>query len=593
LPPCASFLKGSLKKNSMIIIKGVPASPGIAIGKAYVHEDEDLVVEKKILDKDKLKLEIKRFKDAVKQTNDDLDATEAKVLMMLGKQHAKLIEAHKLILRDPLITQEVARIINEQYVNAEYALSQTLEHVNRSFEKIDDEFFRERRHDLFDVGKRLIRHLTEKQERRTIAELSEPVILAAHNLYPSDTFKLRESKVLGFCTDIGGKTSHTALLAQSMEIPAVVGLSDITRQVKNDDILIIDGEQGLVIVNPGAEALEKYQKLRRKQIKEERFLDSVRNLSTVTRDGRKTNLYINLDASEDIANFVSLNPDGVGLVRTESVYMNRTAIPSEDEQLAIYRKIAEAYNSVPVTLRLADIGGDKLANLGVNLDKEQNPFMGLRGIRLLMQYPAIMKCQVRAIMRAAAGKTNVKVMIPMVSTLEEVCEVKSVITEISDELLKEGKQVPSCQLGIMVEVPSAALTLDTILSEIDFVSVGTNDLIQYILAVDRVNQHVAHLYDPYHPAVLRILNLIIQTAHKKGKPVSICGEMASDPKATYLLVGMGVDILSVTPRMFLKIKHTIRSMRFEQASQMAQSAMGMGTSAQVRELVSSTNDENP
>ncbi len=576
----------------MIIIKGIAASSGIAIGRAYVLEDDDVVVEKHDVPRDRIKFEVKRFKDAVKMTHADLDAAEQKVLLMLGRQHAKLIDAHRLILKDPLLTHEVPRRITEEMVNAEYALSQTLEQVNKHFEKIDDEFFRERRHDLFDVGKRLIRHLA-RQEKKSLAEIKDPVVLIARNLYPSDTLHLRESRVLGFATDLGGKTSHTALLAQSMEIPAVVGLSDITRQVKNNDLVIVDGEQGIVIIAPGPEAVEKYQKMKRQLNQAERFLEAVKKLPSVTRDGHKLQIACNLDAREDPAGTATLMPDAVGLVRTESMYMNRTAPPQEEEHMTHYLSIVKAFAPNPVTLRLADIGGDKLTDLGIEShEKEDNPFMGLRGVRLLLRHPELLKVQLRGMVRAAATGP-VKIMIPMVSSLGEVQGVKRLLAEACAELTREGAHIqPNVDIGIMVEIPSSAIILDAMLTEIQFVSVGTNDLIQYLLAVDRVNQHVAHLYDSFHPAVLRVLHLIVQTTHKKGKTVSVCGEMASDPKAVPLLVGLGVDTLSVTPRMLLKVKHTVRSLSFERCSQLAQSALSMGTSEDVRQLVMSSQDEN-
>ncbi|MDD4004244.1 MAG: phosphoenolpyruvate--protein phosphotransferase [Elusimicrobiaceae bacterium] len=575
----------------MIIIKGVPASSGIAIGRAYVHEDDELVVEKRAVARVNLKDEVKRFRDALRMTNSDLDAAEKKVLSMLGRQHAKLIDAHRLILKDPLITQEVpARILREE-INAEYALSQTLEQANRNFEKIDDEFFRERRHDLFDVGKRLIRHLV-KHTRKSLSDIKDPVVLVAHNLYPSDTIHLRESEVLGFCTDIGGKTSHTALLAQSMEIPAVVGLSDVTRQIKNGDIVIIDGDRGLVLINPGPEALDKYQKLKRKEKQDEKNFERVRELPSITRDGRKVSVMLNLDPREDIRPHVLLKPDGVGLIRTESIYMNRTVTPSEQEHFEIYTLLAGAFAGKPVTIRLADIGGDKLAALGIgDLDKEANPFMGLRGIRLFLKHSDLLKLQLRAVLRAAQSK-NIKIMIPMVTTISEVRHVRRVIDEIYAEFIKAGEPLMhKPQLGIMVEVPSAAITIDGILPEIDFVSIGTNDLIQYLLAVDRVNQHVAEMYDSYNPAVIRIIHLIVQSAHKKGKEVSVCGEMASDTVTAALLVGLGVDTLSVPPRRYYKIKHMVRGLSFAKCSSMAQQALLMASGEDVRELIYKALDE--
>ncbi|MCX5783286.1 MAG: phosphoenolpyruvate--protein phosphotransferase [Elusimicrobia bacterium] len=560
----------------MIIIKGIPASPGVAIGKVYLFEEDEIAVEKINIPEHKIRAEVKRFKEAVKKTGEDLGAAEAKVLHMLGRQHARLIDAHRLMLTDPLITEEVPGLIIKEKIN-----------------KLDDEFFKERRHDLFDVGKRLLRNLV-KQEKKLLSDIKGPTILVAHNLYPSDTLHLKEVRVLGFCTDIGGKTSHTALLAQGMELPAVVGLTDITRQVRNGDTIIIDGEQGIVIISPAPEALGKYQKKQHLEREAEKFLEKVKNLPAVTLDGKKIEVAANLDALEDPQVVAALLPQGLGLVRTESLYMNRSSVPSEEEHYKAYTHILKTFAPSPVVIRLADIGGDKLTELGIEgHEKEANPFMGLRGIRLFLKHPDLMKTQLRAMLRASvAGK--MKIMIPMLSSASEVLTVRRMMSEISTELAKSGAAANrEIELGIMVEIPAAAVTLDSMLGEIDFVSIGTNDLIQYTLAVDRINQHVAHIYDSYHPAVLRMIHLTVQTAHKKGKPVSICGEMASDPKSIALLIGLGVDTLSVTSRMFLRVKHTVRSLDFEKCARLAQGALSAATCEEVRDLVLHSTDENP
>ncbi len=570
----------------MIIIKGIPASPGIAIGKAYVLDDEEIIVERREIVRDKVKSEIKRFRHALERTQADLDATKTKVLHTLGKQHAKLIDTHSLILKDPLITREVVRRIASERINADFALSEALEKVDSDFQKVEDEFFRERRHDIFDVGKRVLGHLTN-QGKKPLSEITEPAIIVAHNLYPSDTLHLRESKVLGFCMDLGNKTSHTALLAQSMEIPAVVGLSDVTRQIKTGNIIIVDGEQGIVIVSPGPEAISKYRKAQELEHKEERHLEVLRGIPAITRDGKKFVLMSNLDTTEDIKSVVALKTEGIGLLRTEVLYMGRAKLPSEEEQFAVYQRIVSALAPLPVVIRTADIGGDRLTETGIETAKtETNPFMGMRGIRLFLNYPDLLKTQLRAILKASA-KGNVKIMLPMLASLGELQAVRKIFNECKQELIREGHVLDkNVELGIMVEIPATALTLDILLAEADFVSIGTNDLIQYTLAVDRINQQVSHLYDPYHPAVLRIINLIVQYTHQKGKMVSVCGEMASDPKALPILVGLGVDILSVSMRMYLRIKQTIRSLNFEKCAQIAQTATGLPTSGEVQKLLS-------
>ncbi len=569
----------------MIVIKGVNASPGIAIGTAYVLENEEIVINRVDVPAGKVAEELKRFRAALEATHRDLDQAEAKVLKMLGKEHARLIDTHRLILRDPLITKDVPKRIRAEKVNAEFALSESLEVVNQAFEKMQDEFFRERRHDLFDVGKRLLSHLL-KQDKKTLLGIKEPSILVARNLLPSDTLNLKENNVLGFVTDLGGKTSHTAILAQSMEIPAVVGLSDASHRVKTGDQVVLDGDQGLVIIHPSPEAVAKYEALRRRSLEEDEHLERLRGVAAVTADGHKVKMMVNLDAIEELKAVTTLRGDGVGLFRTEYLFLNRTTAPTEEEQAKAYTLVARALDPNPVVIRTADIGGDRLSQLGLEGPKnEANPFMGLRGIRLFLRHSDLLKTQFRAILRASMhGK--VQVLLPMVSSLRELQSARRIFFQAQQELEAEGLELPKkVPLGIMVEIPSAAILLDAFLEEADYVSIGTNDLIQYLLAVDRINEEVAHLYDPYHPAVLRVLDGIVQATHKHGKKVTVCGEMTSDPKAVPLLIGLGVDVLSVTPRMYLRVKQIVRSVKIEDLKGAVAKAMRMPDSDQIRKLL--------
>jgi phosphoenolpyruvate-protein phosphotransferase (PTS system enzyme I) len=569
----------------VIVIKGIAASPGIAIGRAYVVEDEDIVVERVEIPRDRVKDEVRRFKQAQKATHRDLDAAEQKVLKVLGKQHAKLIDAHRLILKDSLITHDVPKRISDEGVNAEFALSEALEAVNKQFERMEDEFFRERRHDLFDVGKRLLMHLL-KQQKRQLSDIDEECVLISRNLLPSDTMGLKDTKILGFATDLGGKTSHTAILAQSLEIPAVVGLSDVSRRVRTGDTIILDGEQGLVIINPGPETVAKYEKVRKAAMAEERQLENLKGLPTVTLDGRAFRLEANLDSPEELKAIVALEPDGVGLFRTEYLFLNRTEAPSEEEQTKAYSAAVKALDGREVVVRTADIGGDRLSQLGIEGPKnETNPFMGLRGVRLFLRHLDLFKTQLRAILRASV-KGKVRVMIPMVSSVGEVIAARRLLDQAKAELQAEGVVLTEeLELGIMVEIPSAALMLDAFLPHVDFVSIGTNDLIQYTLAVDRINEAVTHLYDPYHPAVIRLLDSVVRTAHAKGKWVGVCGEMTSDPRAVPLLVGLGVDAMSVSPRMFLRVKQVVRSLKHEAVKKVVAKALTCAESDEIRRLL--------
>jgi len=570
----------------MFIKKGIAASLGIVIGKAHIIKEDNILIEQKEIAPEKVKAEIKRFRDALEKTKLDLDGIRSKVLTVLGKQHAKLIDSHHLILSDPLIVKEVPKLIHEKRFNAEFALSEILDRAEQEFEKIDDEFFHERKHDVFDVGKKIISNLVNS-EKVSLKDIKEPVVIIAHNLYPSDTLHIRESnKVLGFCMDLGSKSSHTAIFAQSMGIPAVVGLSDISRQIQSGDCVIVDGERGMVIVSPTAEIISKY-KLRQAELhKQEIFFHRLKGLPAVTRDGHKINLMVNLDSSSDKEELAALKSEGVGLFRTEFLYMNRNAVPTEAEQLKAYSEVALALGSLPLIIRTADIGGDRATQLGIKgLKDERNPFMGFRGIRLFIKYPELLKTQLRAIYKTKSVGP-IKVMIPMVSSLDEVATVRRMAQSVKAELSEEGFEVKKdLEFGVMVEIPAAAIILDSLLGEIDFVSIGTNDLVQYTLAVDRINQYVSELYEPFHPAVLRLINLVVQTAHKKGKPVSVCGEMASDPYAIPLLVGLGVDILSVPMKMYLRTKYSVRTMNFERFSALAQQALGLPTSEQIRRMV--------
>jgi len=570
----------------MLIKKGVAASLGIVMGRAHIMQEDNILIEKKEIAPAAVKAEIRRFKDALEKTRLDLDAIRAKVLAVLGKNHAKLIDSHHLILSDPLISKEVLKMISDKRVNAEFALSEILDRAEQEFAKIDDEFFHERKHDIFDVGKKIISNLVNS-EKVSLKDIKEPVVIIAHNLYPSDTLRIRETnKVLGFCMDLGSKSSHTAIFAQSMGIPAVLGLSDISRQVQSGDMVIVDGEQGMVIIAPTQDIISKY-KLRQAELhKQEIFFHRLKGLPAVTRDGHRINLTVNLDSSADAHELSLARTEGVGLFRTEFLYMNRDTVPGEEEQFKAYHEVARALGPLPLTIRTADIGGDRATELGIKgLKDERNPFMGFRGIRLFIKYPDLLKAQLRAIYKLNC-EAPLKIMIPMVSSLDEIITVKKIVQEIKAELLEEGFQVKKDpELGVMVEIPAAAIILDSMLSEIDFVSIGTNDLVQYTLAVDRINQYVSELYEPFHPAVLRLINLVVQTAHKKGKPVSVCGEMASDPCAIPLLVGLGVDTLSVPLKMYLRAKYSVRTMNFERFSALAQQALSMPTSEQIRKMV--------
>lgn len=578
----------------MLVLKGIAASPGVAIGPAVLLPGDNFAVSRQYIEPAEVKTELQKMLHAMQKTLDELDSCEKKVLSTLGVEYANLMSTHKLILQDPALKDSVAKKIRTEHLSAQAALFLTLQELASAFDKIEDPFFKERRNDIFDVGKRLVNNL-EGGKREFLASINKPSLLVAHNLYPSDTINLQENQVIGFCTDVGGKTSHTALLAQSLNLPAVVGLSTASKDVKNGDTLIIDGENGLLVINPDRYTLANYRKIQREIKKTDALLKTINHLPVITQDGRGVKLYVNYDPRTDNKENKRLITDGLGLLRTEFLYMNTPTPPTEDDQYRMYLAVLKRFDMRPTAIRLADLGADKMPDFPLDeFDKDANPFMGCRGIRLFLKNPELLYTQLRAIVRTACEvPAQVKIMIPMVSTVEEVRHVRKAFNEVLKELESKGKKpLNRVALGAMIEVPAAAIALDGMIGELDFISIGTNDLIQYLIAVDRVNQEVAHMYDPCHPAVARTINQIIQTAHKRNKRVCICGEIAADSRMLPLLLGLGVDALSVTPRMYLRVKNNIRNLNFENCSDLAQAALLMGSSAEIRQLIDNNKNED-
>lgn len=578
----------------MLVLKGIPASPGVAIGPAVLLPGEELTVSKHYILLEDVDGELQKFHHALQKTMEELDQCSRKVNAALGAEYASLLDTHKLILQDPALKDAVIYKIRTDYLSARSAISLTLKELAANFDKIEDPFFKERRNDLFDAGKRLLTNL-EGNKKDFLASIQKPSLLVAHDLFPSDTINLQENQVLGFCTDLGGKTSHTALLAQSLNIPAVVGLSTASKDVANGDMLIIDGENGLLVINPDRYTLANYRQIKKEIKKTESLLKTINHLPVITKDGRRIHLYVNYDPRTDNKYNKTLITDGLGLLRTEFLFMNTPKPPTEEEQYKMYLAVAKRFDMRPVTIRLADLGADKMPDFPLDeLDEDDNPFMGCRGVRLLLKNPELLHTQLRAIIRTACVvPAQIQILIPMVSSVEEVRHVRAAFENTLSELEKEGKKpLNKISLGAMIEVPSAAIALDGMINDLAFISIGTNDLIQYLVAVDRVNPEVAHMYDACHPAVGRTIHNIIQTAHKRGKSVSICGEIASDAKMLPLLLGWGIDSLSVTPRMYLRVKNNIRHLNFEHCSDLAQAALLMGSSAEIRQLVEENNYED-
>lgn len=566
-------------------MKGIPAAPGIVIGKAYVFGREELHVEKSPITEDQVPLEISRFEDALIQTRQEIIALQKKIAQEMGLEHGEVFDAHLLVLEDRMLIEEVISRVKREKLIIDYIFSEVLKRYAHVFSKIEDEYLKERISDINDVGRRILRNLLGKK-RKSLADLEEKVIVVAHDLSPSDTATMHKNRVIGFITDIGGKTSHTAIMAKSLEIPAVVGLEVGTGEIKNGDMVIIDGSSGVIIISPDPDSLKRYE------IQEEKIrgltenLITIKDLPTVTLDGKSVRLAANIEFPEEIPSVLQHGADGVGLYRTEYFYMNRRDLPTEDEQFEAYKGLATSFKEKPVIVRTLDLGGDKFVSQ-IDFPKEMSPFMGWRAIRFCLARPDIFKTQLRAILRASAFG-NLKIMFPMISGVEELRKAKEIIEECKIELKSKGTSFnPEVNIGAMIEVPSAALTSDVLAKEASFFSIGTNDLIQYALAVDRTNEKIAYLYEPTHPAVLRLIHSIIEAGHKANIWVGMCGEMSGEPSLAILLLGLGLDEFSMPSANILEIKNIIRNIRFTQAQEIAREALRLSTGIEVENFLKS------
>ncbi len=570
--------------------KGVIASSGIVIGPAFVLDQEDHQVKRRIISEGEIEDEIRRFEHALEHTKKDLLNMKEKMEIRLGSKHTKIFDAYLLILEDPMFLEETILKVRKNHFGIEYAFTQVLDKFVQVLTSMEDEYWKERGKDIENLGIRVLRSLIG-EERKCLANLTNPVIVIAGDLSPSDTMAMREENVLGFATDHGGKTSHTTIIAQSLEIPAVVAFKDITSKVSTGDLIILDGIQGLVITNPDKATLRNYVKLQQKFFEQQRELDKLESLPAETVDRCRVKLMANIEVPEKINLVLKHGVDGIGLYRTEFFFINKSTFPNEDVQLKAYRSVAKSLYPKPVTIRTIDLGGDKfLPHIGTS--REVNPFMGLRAIRLCLKHQDIFRTQLRAILRASTSG-NVNIMYPMISSIEEVYRANQILKDVMEDLKEEG--IPfnnNIKVGIMIEIPSAAMTADVLAKEVDFLSIGTNDLIQYTLAVDRVNENVAYLYEPLHPSVLRLIKYVIDAGHKHGKLVGVCGEMAVDPMAVLILLGMGLDEFSMGSSAVPKIKKLIRSVTMKEVEELARKVLNQSTASAIKRIITHTMDSS-
>lgn len=554
------------------VLRGIPASGGVCRGKVLVLGSREQKVGRLEMTEADVPGQVARFEQALVQSRQQLRELQEQIRARVGAKDADIFTAHLLILEDPLLVDEVMKCITEEKVNAEYALQMAIEKYVYALEQIDDALLRERTADLKDVGNRVLNNLLGCVDEHQLNLLTDPSIIISHDLTPSTTALLDKSKILGFATDIGSRTSHTAILARSLQIPAVVALKTVSQELATGQQVLLDGYNGLLIVNPSDQTLFEYGHLVRRQVTLQEKLRSIRDQPAVTLDGHRVILSANIEQSGDVEAVKASGAEGVGLFRTEFIFLNRESAPSEEEQYEAYRSVAEALKPAPVIIRTLDLGGDKFLT-HVNVGPETSSFYGWRAIRFCLHRRDIFRAQLRAILRASAAG-NVKLMYPMVSGLGEVEEANALVAECKAELRAEGRPFDDAmEIGAMIEIPSAVLVADALARRVQFFSVGTNDLIQYTLAVDRMNERVAHLYQPTHPAILKLIGETVAAARRQGIWAGVCGEMAGEPALVPLLLGLGVDELSAAPSVVAQIKFLIRRLKMSEARELVDFAL--------------------
>ena len=566
--------------NQEIRFEGVGVSPGMACGKIHVVRDDLDDVARYRIAPSQVPDEIGRFETALIQTRMQILEMQQRIAESIGAKDAAIFDAHLLVVEDRTLIDEVLRKLETDLCNVEWVFQEVATRYAETLNKIDDPYLRERALDIQDVTKRVIRNLQGKAPKTFLA-LTEQHILVAHNLTPSDTASINRANVLGVATDLGSRTSHAAILARSLNIPAVVGLHDITTKLETGQHVLVDGSDGLLIVDPAPETIAHYAEIESRRAKVTARLKELRTTKSTTRDGRHIVLSANIELPEDVEAVAANGAEGIGLYRTEFLYLNRPTLPTEHEQFETYRKVAERVRPDPLIIRTFDLGGDKLAPGTVDITDELNPFLGWRAIRLCLENIDLFKTQLRAVLRASAVG-NIKIMFPMISGLEELRRAKAVLADCREELRRSG--VPMAEkidVGAMIEIPSAAICANVLASEVDFFSIGTNDLIQYALAVDRVNEKLAHLYEPTHPAILRLLKMIADAAHANNIWVGVCGEMAGDVALVPLLLGLGMDELSAGATLVPRVKRAVQSLTIPECRELVAETLKLDTASEI------------
>lgn len=562
-------------------MKGIGVSPGISIGKIFLKKEVNIDIKKK--DIDNVEIELDRLDKNINKSIKEIESLYEHTLKEFGQKEAEIFNAHRLMLEDPEFIGRIKNNIKEEKINAEWAVKKATDEYVKILESLDNEYLKERAADVKDISIRLLKNLLGIKDVE-LSSLEDEYIIVSDDLTPSDTAQMRKDKVLGFITEFGGRTSHTSIMARTLELPAIVGVKDITKKVGNEDIIIMDGNEGLVILNPSEEEINKYKEKKNSYEKFKEELNNLKGEKSISKDGVKVEIAANIGTPKDIDKVLEHDGEGVGLYRSEFLYMDRDKLPTEEEQFEAYKVVAEKLDGKPLVIRTLDVGGDKDLPY-LNLPEEMNPFLGYRAIRLCLDRTDIFKTQLRAILRSSAYG-NVKIMFPMISNIDELRKAKDILEEVKSELRSENvKFNEDIEVGIMVEIPSTAIQSDIFAKEVEFFSIGTNDLIQYTLAVDRGNQDISYLYSQYHPAVLRLIKMTIENGHKEGIWVGMCGEAAGDEKLIPILLGMGLDEFSMSASSMLMARWIIKNISKTEMEEKVEKILTLGSPQEVEKYI--------